>query len=27
VPPKTYINPLNNPYPPLQDTSAFATCP
>ncbi len=24
---KTYFNPLNQPYPPLQDTSAFATCP
>lgn len=24
---KTYHNPLNLPYPPLQDTNAFATCP
>jgi hypothetical protein len=24
---KTYTNPLNQPFPPLQDTSAFATCP
>jgi plastocyanin len=24
---KVYFNPLNNPAPPIQDTSAFATCP
>ncbi|HET9229298.1 MAG TPA: hypothetical protein VFR31_21645 [Thermoanaerobaculia bacterium] len=24
---KSYINPLNQPFPPLQDTGAFATCP
>ena len=24
---KTYHNPLNQAYPPLQDTNAFATCP
>lgn len=24
---KTYFNPLNRPAPPIQDTSAFATCP
>lgn len=24
---KTYVNPLNQPFPPLQDTGAFATCP
>jgi hypothetical protein len=24
---RTYFNPLNNPAPPVQDTSAFATCP
>ena len=24
---KTYPNPLNRPFPPVQDTSAFATCP
>lgn len=24
---RTYINPLNNPFPPIQDTNAFATCP
>ncbi len=24
---KTYFNPLNTPYPPVQDTSAFARCP
>ena len=24
---KTYINPLNRPFQPIQDTSAFATCP
>ncbi|MBI3940437.1 MAG: RHS repeat protein [Acidobacteria bacterium] len=24
---KTYINPLGKPFPPIQDTSAFATCP
>ena len=24
---KTYHNPLNRPYPPIQDTDAFATCP
>lgn len=24
---KTYTNPLNRPFPPIQDTSAFATCP
>ena len=24
---KTYFNPLNTPYQPVQDTSAFATCP
>jgi hypothetical protein len=24
---RTYTNPLNNPAPPVQDTSAFATCP
>lgn len=24
---KVYINPLNQPFPPLQDTGAFATCP
>lgn len=24
---KTYFNPLNRPAPPVQDTSAFATCP
>ncbi len=23
----TYFNPLNRAFPPLQDTSAFATCP
>lgn len=27
VPPKTYHNPLNRPYPPVLDTDAFATCP
>jgi hypothetical protein len=27
VPPKTYFNPLGNPAAPIQDTSAFATCP
>ncbi|HEX5720593.1 MAG TPA: hypothetical protein VF179_30850 [Thermoanaerobaculia bacterium] len=25
--PRTYTNPLNQPFPPLQDTNAFATCP
>ncbi len=25
--PKLYANPLNRPAPPVQDTSAFATCP
>ena len=24
---KTYVNPLNTAYQPIQDTSAFATCP
>ncbi|HUP23280.1 MAG TPA: fibronectin type III domain-containing protein [Thermoanaerobaculia bacterium] len=24
---KTYFNPLNTPFEPIQDTSAFATCP
>ncbi len=24
---KTYVNPLGTPYAPVQDTSAFATCP
>lgn len=24
---KTYTNPLNTPFPPKQDTNAFATCP
>ncbi len=24
---RTYFNPLNRPAPPIQDTSAFATCP
>jgi virginiamycin B lyase len=24
---KTYVNPLNSAYQPIQDTSAFATCP
>jgi hypothetical protein len=24
---KTYINPLNTAFQPIQDTSAFATCP
>ncbi len=24
---QTYLNPLNRPFPPLQDTNAFATCP
>ncbi len=24
---KEYINPINRPFPPLQDTAAFATCP
>ena len=24
---KSYVNPLNQPFPPLQDTGAFATCP
>ena len=24
---KTYINPLNRPFQPIQDTGAFATCP
>jgi parallel beta-helix repeat protein len=24
---KTYVNPLNTPYAPLQDTSAFPSCP
>jgi hypothetical protein len=24
---RQYFNPLNRPYPPVQDTSAFATCP
>ena len=24
---KTYVNPLGNAYQPIQDTSAFATCP
>jgi len=26
-PPRVYINPLNTPFQPIQDTSAFATCP
>jgi len=25
--PKTYLNPLNTPFQPIQDTDAFATCP
>lgn len=25
--PRTYFNPLNRPFPPVQDTDAFATCP
>lgn len=25
--PQTYVNPLDRPFPPLQDTNAFATCP
>jgi hypothetical protein len=24
---KTYVNPLGTAYEPIQDTSAFATCP
>jgi hypothetical protein len=24
---KTYINPINTPFQPIQDTSAFSTCP
>jgi hypothetical protein len=24
---KTYVNPLNTAYQPIQDTGAFATCP
>jgi hypothetical protein len=24
---KTYVNPLGAPFQPIQDTSAFATCP
>ena len=24
---RTYVNPLNTPFAPIQDTSAFATCP
>ena len=24
---KVYINPLGKPFLPIQDTSAFATCP
>jgi hypothetical protein len=24
---KVYFNPINTPAPPVQDTSAFATCP
>jgi hypothetical protein len=24
---RTYVNPLNTPFQPIQDTSAFATCP
>ena len=24
---KPYPNALNNPFPPIQDTNAFATCP
>lgn len=24
---KTYVNPVNQPFKPIQDTSAFATCP
>ncbi|MGH9399710.1 MAG: hypothetical protein ACRD00_05035, partial [Thermoanaerobaculia bacterium] len=24
---KTYINPLNTAFAPIQDTNAFATCP
>jgi hypothetical protein len=24
---KTYTNPLGRPFPPIQDTGAFATCP
>lgn len=24
---KTYSNPLNTPFQPIQDTQAFATCP
>jgi hypothetical protein len=24
---KTYFNPLNTPFEPIQDTAAFATCP
>ncbi len=24
---KTYINPQGSPFQPIQDTSAFATCP
>ena len=25
--PGTYVNPLNSPFQPIQDTNAFATCP
>ena len=24
---RTYVNPLNSPFQPIQDTEAFATCP
>lgn len=24
---RTYLNPLNTPFQPVQDTNAFATCP
>jgi hypothetical protein len=24
---KTYVNALNHPFQPLQDTAAFSTCP
>ena len=24
---KTYMNPLGTPFQPIQDTTAFATCP
>lgn len=24
---RTYVDPLNRPFQPLQDTTAFSTCP